>query len=104
VEIAPHSLALYDMYAKGGTRARQLWFVVWPYFSGNRHADPENVAKGLRDALCYAGKKLGRKKGHGDDKWCGGIHPPPLFDKQNPRVDVWVYEIEASDHPLEPDC
>ena len=54
--------------------------VTW--FRNGRHADPENVHKGVKDALFYNAK--------GGDKYTGGSYDPPRYDPTNPRVDVFV--------------
>ena len=60
------------------------------YFATGVHCDPENVRKGISDALFYGCSGPG-------DKYCGGSFPPPLYDKENPRVEV---EIEISIVPV----
>jgi len=52
------------------------------YFRDGRHPDPENVHKGIKDALFYQAKD--------GDKHTGGFYLPPLYDKKNPRVDVYI--------------
>ena len=54
------------------------------YFSKGTHADPENVHKGIKDALFY------QKGGGTADKYTGGGYLPPMYDKDNPRVEVIV--------------
>ena len=53
------------------------------FFNTGNFPDPENVHKGLVDALFYGTEGAG-------DRWCGGWFAPPLFDKKNPRVEVLV--------------
>lgn len=63
------------------------------FFKNGNHPDPENVNKGVRDALFYdEEKKLRGGSGKGDDKYTGGSFEPPLYDKENPRVIVIVKE------------
>lgn len=59
---------------------------VWFRDDRRPHSDPENVRKGIVDALCYAPAPL--KKG--DDRWVCGFVPLPRYDKENPRVVVVV--------------
>ena len=59
------------------------------YFRDGRHPDPENVHKGIVDALFYGAK--------GGDKYTGGGFPPPLYDKDNPRVEVSIWEGSAEE-------
>jgi len=73
------------------TAERPLLVHVVPYFASGVHCDPENVRKGVTDALFYAGK--GAKKGAAD-KHTGGSFPWPLYDRERPRVEV-VIEVEA---------
>lgn len=55
------------------------------YFPNGVHCDPENVRKGVSDALFYGGS---------GDKHTGGSFPPPLYDKANPRVEVEIVTHE----------
>jgi Holliday junction resolvase RusA-like endonuclease len=61
---------------------KELFLMVdtFAFFKGNRHPDPENVRKGIVDAMCYGG----------DDKFVGGYHIPPFYDDDNPHVEVVV--------------
>jgi len=66
------------------------------YFKDGRHPDPENIRKGVADALCYKEDKIkGSKKGN--DKYCGGSFLPPRYDKENPRVFVIVEKYDEAD-------
>lgn len=68
-----------------------LMFFTRAYFKNGVHADPENVHKGIKDALCY-------KKGGGPaDKYTGGHYLPPEYDAKNPRVEVIVRPKTAED-------
>lgn len=49
------------------------------YFAHGTHGDPENVRKGIVDALFPHG-----------DKWVYGHHDHPHYDPQRPRVEVSV--------------
>lgn len=49
------------------------------YFATRTHADPENVRKGVVDALFPGG-----------DKWVYGAHDHPRYDAARPRVEVTV--------------
>lgn len=51
------------------------------YFRNGTHPDPENVHKGVKDALFYS---IGGTK----DKYTGGSYAPPKYDPKNPRVEV----------------
>lgn len=55
------------------------------YFATGTHSDPENVRKGIVDALFY-NKEF---KGIGD-KHVGGSFSHPLYDAENPRVEVRI--------------
>lgn len=63
------------------------------YFESGVHADPENVRKGIADALCY-NEKAGKDKRKGKDKWIGGSFPPPRYDPEDPRVIVIIKTYE----------
>ena len=52
---------------------------VYCYFADRTHNDPENVRKGIVDALFPSG-----------DKYVYGYHHHPLYDPQNPRVEVVI--------------
>lgn len=68
----------------------QLMIKTFAYFRGGVHCDPENVRKGVCDALFY--DPLNKKKG--DDKWTAGFFPPPRYDEEEPRVVVVIKEYE----------
>jgi hypothetical protein len=57
------------------------------HFSSGVHCDPENVRKGVTDALFYGGS---------GDKHTGGSFPPPRYDRANPRVLVTVEFLEPA--------
>lgn len=67
------------------TKDRPLWIHTTAYFPNGVHCDPGNVQKGVVDALFY------RKRG--GDKHTGGSFEPPLYDKDNPRVEVVIEEM-----------
>lgn len=52
---------------------------IWCWFADGTHNDPENVRKGIVDALYPKG-----------DKFVFGYHHFPQYDAQNPRVEVEV--------------
>lgn len=57
------------------------------FFRNGTHADPENVHKLLKDSLFYKVKR--------GDKYTGGIYADPIYDKENPRVEVWVWKTKG---------
>lgn len=63
------------------------------FFEHGTHPDPENVHKGIKDALFYglAGKG-------GGDKYTGGSYDPPLYDRENPRVVVTLWLPDGYEH------
>lgn len=73
-------------------KAEPLMIFTRCYFRDGRHPDPENVHKGIKDALFYKAKD--------GDKHTGGHYLPPLYDKQNPRVDVFIRRKTADDEVL----
>ena len=85
------------------TKGRPLWLKTLAFFRDGRHCDPENTHKGVKDALFYSGavkiRNAGaltisngksRKKPKGGDKYTGGAYAPPLYDPQNPRVEIEI--------------
>lgn len=64
------------------TKDRPLRIETVSYFRNGRHPDPENVHKGIVDALF--------RWSLGGDRHVGGTFRPPLYDKDNPRVEVLV--------------
>ncbi len=57
------------------------------YFASGVHCDSENAHKGIVDSLFY--------KQPGGDRWVGGSFLPPLYDKDNPRVEVTIERCEG---------
>jgi len=64
------------------TFERQIYVETDAYFPDKRGCDPENVRKGIVDAL-FPSKS-------GGDKYVHGRHAPYRVDALNPRVSVWV--------------
>jgi len=56
------------------------------FFRNGTHPDPENVHKGIVDALFYDP----RKERRGSDKHTGGTFQPPMYDAENPRVEITI--------------
>lgn len=53
------------------------WFIfTLAIFASRVHADPENIHKGIKDALFY--------KAVCGDKYTGGAYLPPLYHADNP--------------------
>lgn len=88
----------FKMEALDATEMTPILVHTITYFQSRIHHDPENVRKGVIDALFYQGtkaeKKLlrlaGKKVKTLQDKYVGGFAAPPLYDKENPRVEVYV--------------
>ena len=87
------------------TREAPIMIFTRAYFASGVHADPENIHKGIKDALFYS-KKIKLPKGvkwTGDkpngtaDKYTGGAYLPPLYDKQNPRVEVLIRPFDQQE-------
>jgi hypothetical protein len=76
------------------TRTRPLMVFTRCYFKNGVHADPENVHKGVKDALFY------QKGGGTADKYTGGGYLPPMYDAKNPRVEVVVRPMTKDDEEL----
>jgi hypothetical protein len=67
-----------------------LMIRTYAFFPNGVHADPENIHKGIKDALFHS-SKLG-------DKYTGGWYAPPMYDKENPRVVVIIEPAEGGYH------
>lgn len=83
------------------TSDHPLKFTTISYFSSKVHPDPENVHKGIKDALFwepkddmskFVRKMNGETKGTAD-KYTAGYYDAPLYDKENPRVEVIIEKI-----------
>jgi hypothetical protein len=70
------------------TRDHPLLVDTVAYFETGVHPDPENIRKGIADALFYVPKGMGGKGSA--DKHTGGSFPPPKYDRLNPRVKVTI--------------
>jgi len=57
------------------------------FFRNKQHPDPENVHKGIIDALMYGFKQ---RKVRANDKHIGGEYVHPKYDAANPRVEVRI--------------
>lgn len=79
-EYAAHFMALPLQARHAG---EPIKITTHAYFVNGVHPDPENVHKGVKDALFYGGGGCG-------DKYTGGSYSPPLYDPENPRVTVIV--------------
>lgn len=74
-------------------RDAPLFIKIKAYFRNGVHADVENVRKGCVDALFY--DPLSKRKGN--DKWVAGEFSLPLYDKEDPRLDIEIYLYETQD-------
>ena len=72
------------------TKRSPMWIETVAWFANGRHPDPENVRKAVADALFYT--KANRRGSA--DKFVGGAFPPPLYDAENPRVEVMVAAVD----------
>ena len=73
------------------TKKEPIYVVVVAYFASGTHCDVGNTFKSVVDALCYVSPKeqrLGAKRG--SDKYVGGMFMAPRYDKELPRVEVYV--------------
>lgn len=66
---------------------RPVYIRTAAFFRNGIHPDPENVHKGIKDALWWKPKG---DRGLGD-KYTGGTYEPPMYDDDNPRVHVEVW-------------
>lgn len=77
------------------TKDRPLTIRTVAYFKNGNHPDPGNVQKGVTDALFYdVDQIIGKRTRKGNDKYTGGSFPPPLYDKDNPRVVVIIKDYQ----------
>ena len=85
-------------------KAVKVLFAVRSYFRNGVHPDPENVTKGIVDALFYRPKVKWPKgvkrpknlpKGGKDDKYVGMRTDPPLYDKDRPRVEITIWWVQG---------
>lgn len=67
-----------------------IFFYTEAWFCDGRHPDPENVGKLARDALFYHSPP-----GSGKDKYTGGAHAGPLYDKLHPRTEIYAWRLTA---------
>lgn len=76
------------------TKERPVHIETNSFFVNGIHPDPENVHKGVKDALFYVAKgkssKDGKKVKGSGDKYTGGMYHPPAYDKENPRVEIFI--------------
>ena len=70
----------------------QLMIKTFAYFRNGVHCDPENVRKGVVDAIFY--DPLNKTKSNGD-KWTAGFFCGPRYDAEEPRVVVIIKEYES---------
>lgn len=86
------------------TEQNPLWFSTWSFFRTKTHADPENVHKGVKDALFHSTDP--EQKGD-KDKHTGGFYHVPLYDKDDPRVVIeisgWEVDKVLRERGLIPD-
>lgn len=80
------------------TAEEQLFIQVWPFFASGVHADPGNVQKGVVDALFWT--PVVARRGSAD-KHTGGLFPPPLYDRQNPRTEIVIEKMADVDRWVE---
>jgi len=66
------------------SKKRPLFIGTVATFVNGVHPDPENVHKLVKDALFHKVK--------GGDKWTGGVYDHPRYDKDEPGVEVLVWE------------
>jgi hypothetical protein len=72
------------------TKEKPVIICTQAFFENGTHCDPENIRKGITDALFYTPKGSPLRKGS-SDKYCFGAFDQPRYDKESPRVMVWVY-------------
>lgn len=73
-------------------KENQLMIKTFAYFRNGVHCDPENVRKGVVDAIFY--DPLNKTKSNGD-KWTAGFFCGPRYDAEEPRVVVIIKEYES---------
>ncbi len=67
-----------------------IYINTFATFGSGVHADPENVRKGIVDALFYGTSRVTMKQA--SDKFVGGIAMHPVYgDEPNVRIDVFTF-------------
>lgn len=74
---------------------RKIRLDVIVYFKGQTHADPENVRKGICDALFPKSKWTDHDEEALDDKWVMGSVNFFYVEEQQPRCEVELQRIET---------
>lgn len=77
-----------DRASLAATKDRPVLIHTKAFFETGVHPDPENVRKGIADAIYYGIR--------GGDKHTGGPFDPPLYDRDNPRVEVVIGEARST--------
>jgi hypothetical protein len=77
------------------TESTPVYVYTQAVFARRRFPDPENVHKGIKDALFYQRRLAIR--GRGDDRWTGGQYEAPAFAETPADVGVWVRLEWATD-------
>lgn len=78
----------YGVGVPAATQERPVRITTAAFFRHGTHPDPENVHKGIKDAIFWRPKS--ERKGTKGDKYTGGTYEPPMYDPQNPRVHVEI--------------
>lgn len=76
----------YGVQIPQPTREKPVLVKTRAYFRNGIHPDPENVHKGIKDSIWWAPKGE-RTTG---DKYTGGVYMWPLYDADNPRVEIEI--------------
>jgi hypothetical protein len=77
------------------TEAEPVYLYTQAVYGRRRFPDPENVHKGIKDALFYQRRLAIR--GRGDDRWTGGQYEAPAFAETPADVGTWVRLEWATD-------
>jgi hypothetical protein len=77
------------------TEAEPVYLYTHAVYGRRRFPDPENVHKGIKDALFYQRRLAIR--GRGDDRWTGGQYEAPAFAETPADVGTWVRLEWATD-------
>ncbi len=70
------------------TKIAPIYIHTVAYFENGVHPDAENVRKGIVDSLFWSREH----KGLGD-KYCAGNFELPIYDKENPRIEIEIAAI-----------
>ncbi len=73
------------------TQDKPVWIATRAYYKNKVHCDPENTHKLTKDVLFRAPWHSGGK--NNSDKYTGGFYDDPRIDSENPRLEIWIWNL-----------